>query len=342
LATIYTNGFEWNSIHETPVRGGDSHDYFILSTSPTPRSGSYCVRLYNYLDYTDRQGMRVYLSTALDELYIQFAFACDNLPEDRRLCYWMDTAGDLLGELWVTDANLRLAIGGSTVATGSRVCSTGAVWHCVELHILIDNSSGKVTCKVDGLVDFDYTGDTQPGATDTVKSIGWGSWNYLENLYMDDIIINDTTGSFNNSWPGCLSLILLLPSGAGTFTNFTPTSGSNYQCVDEVPPSSTDYVYAKSSGLTDSYTFQNLPAGASTVCVLNQSIWAKKAEAVDTYLCPILVQGITITAGTSMQIDMGYTLKQNFWQYNPITGGVFTQEEVDSIEGGFASFVPSE
>jgi hypothetical protein len=55
---------------------------------------------------------------------------------------------------------------------------------------------------------------------------GYGDW------YFDDLAINDSNGSFQNSWPGDGAVIRLKPNAAGDASDWT----NDYTAVDEVTP----------------------------------------------------------------------------------------------------------
>jgi len=63
-------------------------------------------------------------------------------------------------------------------------------WQCIEIYIKIADSGGRLVVKVDGVIDIDYTGDTQNTETD-LKTL---YFMYLETNwciggYLDDIAI---------------------------------------------------------------------------------------------------------------------------------------------------------
>ena len=109
---------------------------------------------------------------------------------------------------------------------------------------------------------LDYTGDTKI-ATGTAKvyEVRAGSFAGVGALFYDDIVLNDTTGSFFNSWPNGLKIHKVsAPTSSGYYSQWTPVGATiNYQCIDETPPTATDYVQGN-YGSKDSYSFGDSPA----------------------------------------------------------------------------------
>ena len=82
-------------------------------------------------------------------------------------------------------------------------------------------------------------------------------------MNFDDLYVCDSAGSTNNGFLGDCRIDTIYPSGAGNYTQFTPSTGSNYTCVDETAPNTTDYVDGATVGDRDSYALGNLSALSS-------------------------------------------------------------------------------
>lgn len=93
---------------------------------------------------------------------------------------------------------------------------------------------------------------------------------------VDDLAINDNSGSFQNTWPGEGEVIVLRPNANGDNSGWVGSdadSTDNYLLVDEVPPSSTDYVEENTSGTdaasADDYNLDATPAAMETGDTIN-------------------------------------------------------------------------
>lgn len=74
----------------------------------------------------------------------------------------------------------------------------------------------------------------------------------------DDLAVNDSTGSYQTSYPGNGSVRHLVPDANGDLNEWTASAGSNFRCVQEATPNdSTDYV---SDALTSKTDFFNVLA----------------------------------------------------------------------------------
>jgi len=138
--------------------------------------------------------------------------------------------------------------GGTLIATGSIVVSV-ATWFHVQGRIKIDDSVGVAQIYINSVLDINFAGDTRNGGIASVSN--WNTQNSANAMYFDDIIYDDA------ALPGDSHLVYIYPDGAGDSTQWTPSAGANWQCVDERPCSDTDYVSAGSGGLIDNYTLSD-------------------------------------------------------------------------------------
>lgn len=169
-------------------------------------------------------------------------------------------------------ANLLKCFLGNTTGALLDSCPAPAfnAWTCYEVRILIANApNGIVQVKEEGvLTDLDFTGDTQNAGVADVYTVRLGSETvntdaFLE-AYYDDLAVNTTDGAANNTWIGRGGIQGLVPSGAGTTTQWTPSAGNNWDCVDEQPPSDADYVGSSTLNQIDTYAATNL-VGTGTI-----------------------------------------------------------------------------
>lgn len=120
---------------------------------------------------------------------------------------------------------------------------------------------------------------------------------------------------------------------AHTHTDFTPSTGANYQCVDEVPPNTTDYVSSGTVGHIDTYAFGDLPAGVSVQAV-QWLIRACTSEAGPVSLRRLMRQAGTDYPGASaVPIDTSWVYAQEILNTAP-SGAAWTKAIVDALEAG--------
>lgn len=217
------------------------------------------------------------------------------------------------------------------IASGGGGYVSGA-WYYLEMYVKIADSGGQVAVKVDGTQVINFTGDTRNGGTDTdidqIQFQGNGV-----SCYLDDYSVYNALGSVNNTWPGDRRVITLSPTGAGNSTQMTPSTGSNWQTVDELPVSSTDYVDGD-IGEKDTYALANLPSNVTAVHAVQAAVVAKKTDAGDMSMRPILRSGSTDYAGTTTTVGAADAVKFDMWETDPATSAAWLVAAVNAAEVG--------
>lgn len=181
------------------------------------------------------------------------------------------------GLVKVTRAGTQLAIG--TVPISSYV------WHFAELKVKIDNTTGTVQAKVNGVTHASASGiDTQATANAYANRIYIGGPQANVQLEMGDLYVCDDQGATNNDFLGDVRVECLFPNGNGNSSQFLGSDGNstdNYLLVDEMndPNGDTDYVESATVGNKDTYAYTNLTATSGTVYGLQILPYARQTDA---------------------------------------------------------------
>jgi hypothetical protein len=152
--------------------------------------------------------------------------------------------------------------GGTIVAQGTTLLTAGTPY-LIEVYFNI-GSSGAIQTKINGVLDINFSGNTQNQSNNTISQICLGNNNGEANgtsspSYWDHLVVDDA------NWIGNGHIVPLTPSGAGSETQLTPSTGSNYSCVNSVPGSDSKFVSGNANGLADTYAVAQLPSGLNTV-----------------------------------------------------------------------------
>jgi hypothetical protein len=216
---------------------------------------------------------------------------------------------------------------GTKLATGTTLYAINQ-YHLLEIYYKAHDTSGRWTIKIDGnpAADIDYTGDTTSGGT-TIMGIVLPYPNYFDNIVMDD-----------TTWPGDTRIQAILPSGVGTTTQWTPSTGDNYACVDEVPYSDTDYISTNTTNQTDTYAFGNLTGTIGAVkCVQVQARCSKEGDPTPTKIAMVTrVSGADYSSADLTPTTSKKSLSA-IWNTNPNTAAAWLEAGVNGAEFGVKS-----
>lgn len=228
--------------------------------------------------------------------------------------------------------------GPSTVYTGTSVLSVGQ-WYFLELKATIDDTSGSFEVRINGATELLVTGvDTKNGTTGVIDKVYFGTIGFFatSNLFrIDDIYILDSSGGApHNNFLGDIRIDTVLPNGDGTYTQFTPSTGTDhYALVDDSVPNTTDYNSSSTLGQRDSYNMGNVTltgailAVQTNLAVLKDDVGYRNAKA-------LIKSGSTIAYGTSRGLNTTQTINMDIFSTDPNTGLAWTNSAVNALEVG--------
>jgi hypothetical protein len=274
------------------------------------RSG---VAAYRISNASAAEGFRHQYTSSQGVYYLQFHIHVVTLPTGTISIGGFRITGAYKLSIRITPAGLlQLFNNEDTIQIGanSSALSTGAFY---RLAMGIDTTTLSATAvEARAYVDtpgasnfWNPSGTADLAANPNNIGIGITGGDATLDYVVDDIGINDNTGSRQNSWPGEEKLIYQLVNGNGDSSQWTGSDGNstdNYLLLDEVPPDTADYVQSNTSGQADYYNMEATPAelGASdTINFVQVGIYAAVSDATSSD--PDVVIGIKDDTGGTIE-----------------------------------------
>jgi len=154
-------------------------------------------------------------------------------------------------------------------------------------------------------------------------------------LNIDDWVICDQSGSAFNTWLGDLRVDVRPVTGAGSSAQFAPSTGSNYQNVDDAAPNGdTDYNASTNAGDIDLFTIADAPVVGAGVLAFKVSTYRKKSDAGTCTDAVVVRHAGTNYVGTTQSPSTSYSYGQNLYTANP-AGGALTESDFNAFEIGY-------
>lgn len=223
--------------------------------------------------------------------------------------------------------------------TSVQTISQG-VWYYIELKATIDNSAGAYEVRVNGETWLQDSGvDTQTSANAYMDYLSIYCAGNFKNHRFDDIYVLDTNGTENNDFLGDVRVETIRPAGAGNETDWTPSTGANWENVDDVhPDDDSTYNYVGSGAgfpQNDLYTLDNLTTTLGEIYAVQINSYTRKDDAGSVGLANILRTGGTTYSGIGIE-SMGdtYDFQSDIVEKNPDTSSQWTVAEINSLETG--------
>lgn len=323
MARLFTDGAEHGQVlgfwDQVNTMGG------------SPSISSLYMRSGNYSYQID--GWAVKNFTSVSELYYRCAVM--RAFNSGQIHSFMDGDTNVVQIMIDSDDKVKIYNGNTLVATGNTVLYKNR-WYVVEVHI-VTGASGLVEVRLDGVMEVSYSGNIN--ASTVVNKLY--VTRSIDRTFLDDIALNDVSGSSDNTWCGDGHVIALLPNGNGDTNQWSASSGLNYQCVDEgfFGNGDTDYVSTSTSGQVDLYNIQDpsLPSGA-----VIKRVWAtcvaKKTVSENATITVGLKTGATEYWGSAQQLETDYkAFSGQVYSQNPNTLSAWTISDLTNLQIGVKS-----
>lgn len=213
---------------------------------------------------------------------------------------------------------------GTSQGTFTVASMATATWHHYDIDITIDDSAGACDIYINGTEHpTALTGkDTNNGGGNQLTKFALGNvtGGSSAQLDYDDVVVQTPSGQFPLT---PLQLDPLPVSGAGTNAEFTPSAGSNYQCVDEVPFSTSDYVESSSAGAKDHYAMSDCSLSGSVKAVIGLYV-AKNTTGGANGLVPSIIISGTVYDLASQSLTTSDDVKVGVFKPSDVGGSLTT------------------
>lgn len=319
MARVFIDGFEAGDLKLWDAAPGTS-----VVAAVSGMDGSYCLYISASGEYVKKT------IPSNDEYYVAFLYRPVDVTWSKDICCFYNGT-TLLGSLRRNGTTNVLEI-----YRGVTLVETGTISNFINTTYLIEvcykpaeNPNGVFQVKVNGVLDIDFSGDTTDGpiAIDGFQ-LGLDAWTSYG--YYDNIVIDDAT------WPGNTKIQAIVPTGAGASTQWAPSAGSNYACVDEVPASETDYVSTNTAGHLDTYAAGDLTGDIENIkCVQVQALAVKEGAPTPLNLELAVKSGATtyLSADQAVPATTSQALSA-LWELDPATAAPWEIAAVNALEIG--------
>lgn len=232
--------------------------------------------------------------------------------------------------------NLRQGYVSTQLASSSPRKLLPNIWQYIEVKATIHNLTGLIEVRVGGVVWATYTGNTRATSNNYANRIRLNDgFNATLTTDWDDLYICDGQGSVNNDYLGEGRVDSVLPSGVGTYSEWTPSAGLNYQNVDENPANDdADYNSSATAGQRDSYGMADIGAVSGVVKGVAVRMTVGKDDLGSRNVQSLVRSGSTDAVGASQGLIEGYRMYNQIVEQDPATSAPWTVAGVNAAEFG--------
>lgn len=250
---------------------GDINGSLNVQTSVV-RSGTYALRVNNLVSGAQKRVTHQFVaSNNTGSYWFRFYFRLTTAPSaDNQICNIRNSSGVRLIFIVLNSSGaLELWDEDGQIGSDSAALTTNT-WYRVEIRT---NGAGVgandiVEAQIDGSVF----------ATSSTRDLSTGVFNFSvggnlnaeaqtqADWCFDDMAVNDSSGSFQNDYPGEGEIIHLRPNGVGDNSDWT----GDYTSIDEVTPDdATTVITSNTLNQIEDVTLDDTPAAMDTTDVIN-------------------------------------------------------------------------
>lgn len=169
------------------------------------------------------------LSSPKNELYFRGYVRVTNVGGSGSYIFsLMSSSNIIIGITNISNTStygVYVRINGSLTSVATITLSNN-VWYKIDFYIKLNSTTGAYEVRIDDIPQVSASGiNTGDIVIDSIRygSIYDGATSC--NYEIDDIALNDTTGTRNNSWCGSGTIVALKPKGAGNKSQWTSSQG---------------------------------------------------------------------------------------------------------------------
>lgn len=197
----------------------------ILYLKTTIQLESIPLQAYDSIVITTRRPVIIASLVNGPNLICSIGITVDEVTFDKKLC--LITAGGYYGHT------------GSTIAATGRTIMSSTDWYVVQAKVTPGVGNASITIRLNDRNEIQYTGFTYSAASHfAIGVVSTANTNDFTIIRHDDVAVNDTSGEYQNGWPGSGRVAWMTPNDIDTAYNWSsPTSGNLRTCLLDGSPS---------------------------------------------------------------------------------------------------------
>lgn len=200
-------------------------------------------------------------------------------------------------------------------------------WFYLEMKVVISATVGEVIVRVNEEVIINLTGINTKAYTDYIR---WVALNALGNnltMYFDDFYADDS------KFHGDCRVRTYLPNSNGTYTDFAPSAGTNYQNVNATYADE-DATYNEASNLGDKDSYGVTASLNGPVVGLQVQNYLKKSGTIPVKIKNLVRSGGSDYLGDEKTLNTVYEYKSTVFENNPATSSAWNEATINAAEFG--------
>jgi hypothetical protein len=269
---------------------------------------------------------------------IGFRMCLTGALSEQEICRFENGSSGVQTSFWIeANGTIKAYRAGSTlIGTSSNAVTIAEnVWNYVELQLSANSSTGILGIRINGASVLQTTADTQGQSSAIIGAIGLGC---NIQAWFQDIVVTDSTGTYNTTYLGDVSVIPYYPISNGTHTDYIPNGAASlYQCVNAVTPADST-VFASDSTVGDKMSNNLAPTSVTgTISGVVLVGRAQKTSAGTRTANLFALNGGTEVDGANIALGTSYAYSTQVLEVDPATSAPFVNSGFNTLQIGVAT-----
>lgn len=321
----------WATMNPTPS----------IITAKDGMSGSYCLQLSGAASVRGTLPSEVSdlrMAFKYHQLEVTYSYQCNVVT-------FLNASGGFLGQLNVESSSRPGRFYFCRGEAGTTLGTAQFCWFEVGKTALVEvrykpdtGSGGELRVRVNGREVISFSGQTAD-VSGSVAAIhlGWvDNSNWQSHFCLGDLVIDDV------AFPGMTLFSKMSPTAAGNSAQWSPSSGSNWDCVDEVPGTFDQYVGEDTDGQIDLYTMEDPALPPSVGAILGMQVTALTRKlgtpSADKVKLALRTNSTNfLSSAKTPGTDSTPKSVSNYWGNNPYTETAWDAGALNSLEVGVSA-----
>jgi hypothetical protein len=244
--------------------------------------------------------------------------------------YWTLGTGELIELRWNNGTHTFDAYVNTALVASGSVSVASNNWFHVQFYAVIADA-GSIGVKINGHQSISYSGDTQPGVATGATYFSW--YTYQGRHAIDDLVIG------SGGYLGDLRCVDIRPTADTAQDDWTPSTGDNFETINETPPSDADYNETNTNAQADELALGDFDGVIYTPVAV--TAWARAemlAATGDSLKVGIVSNAVEVTTTSALSTSWEYYFHTE--DENPDGPVAWDDAAIDALLFRYESVIP--
>jgi hypothetical protein len=340
MALIHADGFDhWSTSGSTTNMTANNYRFFGTTSwavrNANVRTGPYCMGTDTPGNYSGMFG-HTFPHAPFVTVGVGFGMRFSSFsPNSNYGFYFVDnTATQVLSFVVTPLGTIKVYRGGfgATLLGETTFAMNAAAYAFVETKVFSDAVNGSVEIRINNQVALLLTGVNNLGGG-LPAGIAWGTPNNFASdvaMQIDDYIVWDDTGLFNNDFLGDIRCRTFFPNGDGPAQDWAHTGATAFGELGTVPYNDAKNINTPTVGAVSNFSKDVLPINTAYVAGVALYTTANKTDAGACNITPSLLSGGVEGGGAIISPGITSATFPSIFETDPNTGNTFGKAAFDA------------